>query len=42
MDENKMGDHDYTSEMAFDSDHLNKLGAKQLTTRIDSVLQILE
>ena len=42
MDENKMGDHDYTSEMAFDSDHLNKLGAKQLTTRIDSILQSLE
>ena len=42
MDENKMGDHDYTSEMAFDSDHLNELGAKQLTTRIDSVLQTLE
>ncbi len=42
MDENKMGDHDYTDDMAFDFDHLNKLGAQHLTTRIDSVLQTLE
>src|SRR5574344_1967025 len=42
MDENKMGDHDYTEEMAFDYDHLSVLGAVQLTSRLDSLLQTLE
>ena len=42
MDENKMGDHDYTEDMAFDMDHLNQLGAKHLTERLDSLLQTLE
>ena len=42
MDENKMGDHDYTENMAFDMDHLNQLGAKHLTERLDSLLQTLE
>ena len=40
-DENKMGDHDYTDEMAFNEDHLSYLGAIQLTTRLDSVLKSL-
>ncbi|OIP53900.1 MAG: hypothetical protein AUK31_00760 [Fibrobacteres bacterium CG2_30_45_31] len=42
MDENKMGAHDYTTAMAYDSDHLNSLGAVQLTTRLDSLLKTLE
>ena len=41
MDENKMGDHDYTDEMALDYDHLSYLGANQVTTRLDSVLKTL-
>lgn len=40
-DENKMGNHDYTDEMAFNEDHLSYLGAIQLTTRLDSVLKSL-
>ena len=39
MDENKMGDHDYVDSLAYDSDHLNALGAEQMTARIDSVLK---
>ena len=42
MDENKMGDHDYTEDMAFDMDHLNQLGAQHLTERLDSLLQTLK
>ena len=42
MDENKMGDHDYTEDMAFDFDHLNRNGAAQLTARVDSLLKTLE
>ena len=42
MDENKMGYHDYTDEMAFDTDHLSKLGAQQLSNRLDSLLRTLE
>ncbi len=38
VDENKMGDHDYTDEMAYNEDHLASLGAKQLTARLDSIL----
>ncbi len=41
MDENKMGDHDYTDEMAYDYDHLNAVGAAQLTARLDSLLKTL-
>jgi uncharacterized protein (TIGR02171 family) len=41
MDENKMGNHDYTNEMAFDSDHLAVKGAAQLTARIDSLIKTL-
>ena len=42
MDENKMGNHDYTDEMAQNMDHLNYKGAVQLTTRLDSLLKTLE
>ena len=42
MDENQMGDHDYTDSMAYESDHLSALGANQLTGRLDSVLKTLE
>ena len=42
FDENKFGDHDYTSEMAYNTDHLSALGAKQYTHRLDSLLATLE
>jgi hypothetical protein len=42
LDENKGGDHDYTDAMAYDFDHLSTLGAKQLTRRVDSLLNTLE
>ena len=42
MDENQMGNHDYTDSMAYESDHLSALGANQLTGRLDSVLKTLE
>lgn len=42
MDENKMGDHDYSDEMAHNRDHLSFLGAQKLTARIDSVLRTLK
>ena len=42
MDENKMGSHDYADSLAYDFDHLNALGAVQMTTRIDSVLNLME
>jgi len=41
MDENKMGNHDYTDEMTYNSDHLATEGAAQLTTRIDSLIKTL-
>ena len=41
MDENNMGDHDYTDEMALDKDHLSADGAVHLTTRIDSLIKTL-
>ena len=41
MDENKMGDHDYTDDMAFDKDHLAITGAEQLTSRINDVIDTL-
>lgn len=41
MDENKMGDHDYTDDMARDCNHLAQLGAEQLTHRLDSLIQTL-
>jgi uncharacterized protein (TIGR02171 family) len=42
MDENKMGYHDYTDDMAYNWDHLAYKGAAQLTTRLDSLLTTLE
>ena len=42
MDENKMGDHDYTDAMAADNQHLCPVGAAQLTHRVDSLLLELE
>lgn len=41
MDENKMGDHDYTDDMAYDRDHLAEKGAEQLTSRINALIQTL-
>lgn len=41
MDENKMGNHDYTDEMAHDEDHLAPKGAEQLTKRLDSLIRTL-
>ena len=42
MDENKMGDHDYSDAMAYGVDHLATPGAERLTDRLDSVLRTLE
>ena len=42
MDENKMGDHDYTENMAYNMDHLSAEGAMQLTARLDSILETLK
>lgn len=42
MDENKMGNHDYTDDMAFDTDHLSALGAEKLTHRLDSLIKTLD
>ncbi len=42
MDENRMGDHDYTDEMAQNTDHLAYKGAAQLTARLDSLLKTLK
>ncbi|WP_290761212.1 TIGR02171 family protein [Fibrobacter sp. UBA4297] len=39
MNENNYGDHDYPNSMAYDFDHLNKDGAKRLTSRIDSLIK---
>lgn len=41
MDENKMGNHDYTDDMADDYNHLSQTGAVQMTHRIDSLLKTL-
>lgn len=41
MDENRMGNHDYTDEMAYDNGHLSTVGANLLTRRLDSLLQKL-
>lgn len=42
MDENKMGKHDYTGQMAYDDDHLGNLGAEKLTHRLDSLIKTLD
>lgn len=41
LDENKMGMHDYTDDMAVDTDHLSGKGAAQLTHRLDSLLSTI-
>ena len=41
FDEYKFGNHDYTSKMAYNTDHLSALGAKQFTHRLDSLLSTL-
>lgn len=42
MDENKMGDHDYTDEMAANTDHLSEKGAEHFTARLDSLIKALD
>ena len=42
MDENKMGNHDYTADMAYNMDHLSANGAALLTQRLDSLLMTLK
>ena len=42
MDENKMGNHDYSDSMADDQQHLCPVGAQQMTHRVDSLLMTLE
>lgn len=42
MDENKMGDHEYTNEMAFDNDHLAHPGAIHFTHKLNDLLNKLE
>ena len=42
MDENKFGAHNYTDDMANDCDHLSFIGAKYLSTRLDSLIKTME
>lgn len=42
MDENKMGSHDYGDDMAYNTDHLSRAGAAQLSGRLDSLLKTLK
>ena len=42
LNENNMGNHDYSDEMAVNTDHLSELGARQLTERLDSLLKKME
>ena len=42
MDENKMGNHDYTDSMADDQQHLCPAGAVQMTRRVDSLLLTID
>ena len=42
MDENKMGNHDYTNAMANDQQHLCSLGAKQITNRVNTLLMSID
>ena len=41
VDENKMGDHDYTDDMALDAGHLAAEGATQMSIRLDSLIRTL-
>lgn len=38
-DANNLGDHDYTNDEAFDTNHLNSRGGLKLAARVDSILQ---
>lgn len=42
FDENKMGQHDYPDDMAFNTTHLSEKGAIQYTARLDSLLETLK
>ena len=42
MDENQMGSHDYTDEMAQNRDHLCPAGAIQMTERLNALLHTLK
>lgn len=42
VDENKMGDHDYSEDMAQDAGHLSTEGAAKMSIRLDSLLRTLE
>ena len=42
VDENKMGDHDYTDEMAYDYDHLSYAGGQRITRKLDSLIQSMK
>lgn len=42
FDENKMGKHDYSNDMAYNQDHLSAKGAKMYTARLDSLLATLK
>lgn len=42
LDENRNGNHDYTDQMALNTDHLSVSGAEYLTARLDSLLNTLE
>jgi uncharacterized protein (TIGR02171 family) len=42
FDENNMGKHAYTDDMAFNEDHLSKKGAERLSARLDSLFVDLE
>lgn len=42
FDQNKMGAHDYTDNMAYNQDHLSANGARQFTARMDSLLATLQ
>ena len=41
IDENKMGNHDYSDDEARDYSHLSKAGAEKITLRLDSLIQTL-
>ncbi len=42
VDENKMGNHDYSDEMAYDYDHLSHLGGAKITAKLDSLISSME
>ena len=42
VDENKMGNHDYSRGMFIDDDHLCDEGAVRMTARVDSLLRSME